>query len=68
MKNPNGADSPETAIKAMSDLHKKWLQNAGYIVQGEGVVEVSPRVSYAGEGILKVENKILQTPVHFVSN
>lgn len=58
VKNASGCstDSPETAKKNLLSLHKKWLQTAGGLVESTlldefGGVEVSPLVSYAGEGL-----------------
>ncbi|KAK9843554.1 hypothetical protein WJX81_008640 [Elliptochloris bilobata] len=56
VKNAPGAaaDSPDTARAATLALHTRWVEAAGGRVRlgkgGEGV-EVSPRVSYSGEGL-----------------
>ena len=49
---PNKADTPETARRALMQLHRQWVEAAGGVVRGgsEGV-EVSPMLSYAGEGL-----------------
>ena len=53
MKNRVGGDSPETAREAVGKLHRKWVEEAGGKLEGggEGVVEVSGLLSYAGEGL-----------------
>ena len=53
MKNAEGTgkDSPDTARAAVSALHRGWIESAGGRVAGEGLVEVAPAASYAGEGL-----------------
>lgn len=56
VKNASAAgvpDSPETARAALLSLHRRWVEDAGGAVTGgRGAgVEVSPLVSYAGEGL-----------------
>ncbi len=42
VKNKEGMDSPETARRAMSDLHRRWLEEAGVEVAAGAKVEISP--------------------------
>jgi len=44
VKNRTGADSPETARKAMINLYTKWLKNSGKVssIRDNLVIEVSP--------------------------
>ncbi len=52
VKNASGKDSPESAEKLISNLHRKWLINAGVTVpETTEVVEISPLFSLNGEDI-----------------
>lgn len=42
VKNAEGRDSPETAQRALSALHARWLRQAGAEVAADAVVEISP--------------------------
>lgn len=48
VKNATGLDSPESARKLLRDLHAKWLNRAGIETEGEGYVEIDPRLCYNG--------------------
>ncbi|RAL26051.1 UDP-N-acetylglucosamine pyrophosphorylase [Thermoflavimicrobium daqui] len=53
VKNKTGPDSPSTAKKLILDLHHKWLIQSGVpleMIKGKSV-EISPLLSYAGEGL-----------------
>ncbi len=42
VKNKTGNDSPESATKMMSDLHKTWLKRCKIEVRDDSTVEISP--------------------------
>ena len=45
-------------------FNRSFLEAAGASIEGsENVIEISPLVSFAGEGLEEYEGKVLKTPI-----
>lgn len=70
LKNAPGTkdSNPETCRNETYKLHRKFLEDAGAIVlngdNGETEIEISPLVTYAGEGLESLKGKTFKCPVH----
>lgn len=60
-----GKDCPSTARRDLFRLHKKYIEAAGGVIEDGDEIEISPLLSYAGEGLENlVKGKILKSPAH----
>ncbi|MCJ1299471.1 UDP-N-acetylglucosamine pyrophosphorylase [Hypocenomyce scalaris] len=69
LKNARGAgeDDPDTSRNDILNQGKRWIQQAGAIVVSEGGaddagVEVSPLISYGGEGLDFLKSRTIKAP------
>jgi len=52
-----GSDDPETSRRDLLDQHKRFLESAGARLKEDVEIELSPLVTYAGEGLESVKGK-----------
>jgi UDP-N-acetylglucosamine/UDP-N-acetylgalactosamine diphosphorylase len=61
----NLPDSPDTARQDVNQFHRELIHLAGGTVTGDGIMEISPLISYAGEDLAKVvKGKTFATPMN----
>jgi len=60
----NPVDSPDTALKMISELHRKWIEKNGGILDGEGILEIDELLSYEGENLEKIKGKTIKLPIY----
>ncbi|KAL1921069.1 uncharacterized protein VTP21DRAFT_11704 [Calcarisporiella thermophila] len=64
LKNAPGSnvDCPETSRRDILQQHLRFVNKAGATVEGDGDLEISPLVTYSGEGLSQLHGKTIKTP------
>jgi len=62
-------DCPKTCKEHLSNLHKRYIIQAGGIIEpGEGYCEISPLITYSGEGLEFLKDKIITLPFYLLGD
>lgn len=69
LKNGDSAaakDTPSTARMSVYDLHRRYMESAGAIIenQEDNTLELSPLLTYSGEGLEQFKGKHIKLPFH----
>lgn len=67
LKNASGtaSDNPETSRRDLLEQQRRWLEHAGATVAQGADVELSPAVTYAGEGLEVARGRTFDTTANY---